>query len=106
MVTPLCDNFLLLAQQATTPEKLPPPEKAAVYMALIAILLLGMLLIVIILLGGHWVRRWGSHRRGPAVPADMIVNSEKTASTKQADNPPNNDISSNDTVRPDDTIVS
>jgi hypothetical protein len=39
-------------------------------MALLGIALLGMLLVVVILLGGHWVRRQGSHRRGPSVPPD------------------------------------
>ena len=42
-------------------------------MALMGILLLGMLLIVATLLGGHWVRRWGAYRRGPAVPPDVIL---------------------------------
>ena len=50
--------------------KLPPPTRAAALMALLGIALLGMLLVVIILLGGHWVRRQGSHRRGPSVPRD------------------------------------
>jgi hypothetical protein len=50
--------------------KLPPPTRAAALMALLGIGLLGMLLVVIILLGGHWVRRQGSYRRGPAVPRD------------------------------------
>jgi hypothetical protein len=58
----------LLAEAA--PKELPPPTRAAVQMALIAIGLVGLLLIVMILLGGHWVRRQGSHRRGPSVPPD------------------------------------
>jgi hypothetical protein len=60
---------LVLAEAA--PRKgLPPPTRAAVQMALIAIGLVGMLLVVMVLLGGHWVRRQGTHRRGPSVPAD------------------------------------
>lgn len=58
----------LLAEAAA--KELPPPTRAAVQMALIAIGLIGLLLVVMILLGGHWVRRQGSHRRGPSVPPD------------------------------------
>lgn len=53
-------------------QKLPPPTRAAVIMALLGIALAGMLIVVIILLGGHWVRRQGIHRRGPAVPPDRL----------------------------------
>ena len=56
------------AQQGA--KKLPPPQQAMVLMALLGILLVGMFLIVAVLLGGHWVRRLGKHRRGPAVPPD------------------------------------
>jgi hypothetical protein len=65
-----CATFAVLLAEAATGEKLPPPTRAAVLMALLAIALLGMLLVVIILLGGHWVRRQGNLRRGPAVPPD------------------------------------
>ena len=68
-LAPMIAAASLLAEAAGG-EKLPPPTRAAVLMALIGIALLGMLLVVIILLGGHWVRRQGSYRRGPAVPPD------------------------------------
>ena len=57
---------------AAAGEKLPPPTRAAVFMALLGIALLGLLIIVMILLGGHWVRRQGRFRRGPAVPPDRL----------------------------------
>jgi hypothetical protein len=41
-------------------------------MALVGIALLGMLIVVIVLLGGHWARRQGGYRRGPAVPPDRL----------------------------------
>jgi hypothetical protein len=63
-------NYTALFAEAAGGEKLPPPTRAAVLMALLGIALLGMLLVVIILLGGHWVRRQGNLRRGPAVPPD------------------------------------
>lgn len=105
--------FCLLALQADAQEKIPPPERAAIIMALIGILLLGMLLVVIILLGGHWVRRLGSYRRGPAVPADFHVGATEEPNRNpdqthqpSPDDPNSDDSSNNDTVRIDDTIVS
>jgi hypothetical protein len=62
-------GFPILAEAASD-AKLPEPTRAAAMMALLGIALLGMLLVVVILLGGHWVRRQGSHRRGPPVPRD------------------------------------
>lgn len=62
----------LLAQAPPAPQ-MPPTTKAVVLMALLGIALLGMLLVVFILLGGHWVRRIGSHRRGPVVPPDFVL---------------------------------
>jgi hypothetical protein len=64
----LCAQLILA--QAESGETLPPPTKAAVQMALIAIALVGLLFVVMILLGGHWVRRQGTHRRGPVLPPD------------------------------------
>lgn len=64
------DVLALVLAQATITEKLPPPTRAAVLMALLGIVLLGMLIVAFILLGGHWVRRQGSVRRGPAAPPD------------------------------------
>jgi hypothetical protein len=60
----------LILAQAESGETLPPPTKAAAQMALIGIALVGLLFVVMILLGGHWVRRQGTHRRGPVVPPD------------------------------------
>jgi hypothetical protein len=65
--------------------KLPPPAKAAALMALLGIALLGMLLVVIILLGGHWVRRQGSYRPGPAVPPDRVPLPSTNAAPAGAD---------------------
>ncbi|MBX3432200.1 MAG: hypothetical protein KF847_02515 [Pirellulales bacterium] len=55
---------------AATAEKLPEPLRTVVLMALLGIALVGLLLVVATLLGGHWVRRIGSHRRGPSIPPD------------------------------------
>ncbi len=66
----LLANVAPLLAEAAGAKELPPPTQAAVQMALIAIGLVGLLLVVMILLGGHWVRRQGSHRRGPSVPPD------------------------------------
>jgi ribose/xylose/arabinose/galactoside ABC-type transport system permease subunit len=60
----------LLAQAADGAKRLPPPTKAAAQMALLGIALIGLMFVVMILLGGHWVRRQGTGRRGPVVPAD------------------------------------
>jgi hypothetical protein len=65
--------------------KLPPPAKAAALMALLGIALLGMLLVVIILLGGHWVRRQGAYRPGPAVPPDRASLSSSNAAPSGVD---------------------
>lgn len=60
----------LVLAVAESGQTLPPPTKAAAQMALIGIALVGLLFVVMILLGGHWVRRQGTHRRGPVVPPD------------------------------------
>jgi hypothetical protein len=60
----------LILAAAEGGQTLPPPTKAAAQMALIGIALVGLLFVVMILLGGHWVRRQGTHRRGPVVPPD------------------------------------
>ncbi len=75
MVRTVATEWLLrlapaLAEAAAPVEKLPPPTRAALFMAILGIALVGMFFIVAILLGGHWVRRQGSHRRGPSVPPD------------------------------------
>jgi hypothetical protein len=64
------DGPWLLAQAADGAKRLPPPTKAAAQMALLGIALVGLMFVVMILLGGHWVRRQGTRRRGPVVPAD------------------------------------
>jgi hypothetical protein len=64
------DGPWLLAQAADGAQRLPPPTKAAAQMALLGIALVGLMFVVMILLGGHWVRRQGTHRRGPVVPPD------------------------------------
>jgi hypothetical protein len=64
--------YWLLAQAQPVPQ-MPPTTKAVAMMALLGIALLGLLLVVFILLGGHWVRRIGSHRRGPVVPPDIVL---------------------------------
>lgn len=91
----------LLAQAA---EKLPPPLRAIVMMALLGILLLGMMFIVFVLVGGHWIRRLGSHRRGPAVPPDVARS--PSPENRAPTNPPklpNADIGEGDTMIPGDT---
>lgn len=104
MVEPLRTGPWLLAQVAESSEQLPPPTKAAAMMALLAILLLGMLLIVAILLGGHWVRRLGSYRRGPAVPPDMNFDSPpKKHDSDEPSQPPNPGFNDGETMIPDDT---
>ena len=97
---------LLLSQAADTSNKLPPPTKAAALMALLGILLLGMLLVVVILVGGHWVRRWGSHRRGPAVPPDMAL--RPPPANLESENPPkipDEGPNEGDTMIPNDTQI-
>jgi hypothetical protein len=66
--TPLA--YVALLAEAAPGDKLSPPASAAVLMALLGIALLGLFLIVVVLLGGNWVRKQGSHRRGPSVPPD------------------------------------
>ena len=97
-------SFWLLAQAADNSAKLPPPTRAAVQMALLGILLLGMLLVVFVLLGGHWVRRLGSHRRGPAVPSDMILGKPSRGDQpKSLSRPPRGEPGDGETMIPDDT---
>jgi len=67
------DPICLVLAQAEAAKEIPPTTRAIVLMALLGIVLLGMLLVVFILLGGHWVRRQGSHRRGPVVPPDLML---------------------------------
>jgi len=105
MVAKLQLGQWLLAQAAETTNNLPPPTKAAAMMSLLGILLLGMLLIVFVLVGGHWVRRLGSHRRGPAVPPDLVLNSspENPAPTDRPKRA-NTNLNTGDTMIPDDTL--
>ena len=77
---------LLLAQADQTPQ-LPEPVKVSALMALLGIALLGMLLIVFILLGGHWVRKIGNYRRGPIVPPDVVLRSERDSDDRPAGDP-------------------
>jgi hypothetical protein len=76
----------LLAESAT-PKSLPPATRAAALMSLVVIVLIGVLFIAAILIGGHWVRRQGSVRRGPAVPPDRVplAPASKRAQTAQSD---------------------
>ena len=107
MVNHFFNSYYLVAQLADNAEKIPPTTRSIAYMALLGIILLGLFLVVIILLGGHWVRRLGSYRRGPAVPSDLILGNEKTPSTdSQTDAEFPDNPSTNDTVRPDDTVIS
>jgi len=94
----------LLAQTLETSHKLPPPTRAAAMMTLLGILILGMLLVVIILVGGHWIRRWGSYRRGPAVPPDLVL-SPMPENPRRVDLPKsaNTNLNEGDTMIPDDT---
>lgn len=73
MVVTRAAELCWLLAQAPPAKQMPPTTKAVVLMALLGIALLGLLLVVFILLGGHWVRRIGSHRRGPSVPPDLVL---------------------------------
>ena len=103
----LYSTLWILAQSATTAEKIPPPTRAAVLMALLGILLLGMLMVVATLLGGHWVRRWGAHRRGPAVPPDLLLKKNPQDAPLSTAPPklPSGEPDPGDTVTTDDTRV-
>jgi len=104
MVAKLQYGQWLLAQAVETTNNLPPPTKAAAMMSLLGILLLGMLFIVFVLIGGHWVRRLGSHRRGPAVPPDLVLKpADENPVPTDAPIVPNTDLSEGDTMIPDDT---
>ncbi len=81
---------------------IPPTTRTAALMALLGILLLGMLIVVVILLGGHWVRRLGSHRRGPAVPPDLIVSKQQEHRDRK---PPNATSPTGETYISDETIT-
>ena len=99
--------LLLMAVTVEPTSRIPPPTRAVALMALLGILLLGMLLIVATLLGGHWVRRWGAYRRGPAVPPDLILgkSSPEHKTGKQPKIPGGNpDVG--DTMFTDDTLPS
>lgn len=76
MVATRLAGFCWLVAQGPSGKPMPPTTKAIVLMALLGIVLLGLLLVVLILLGGHWVRRVGSHRRGPSVPPDLVIRNE------------------------------
>lgn len=87
MVRAALGNFVtLLAQGSPTPDHIPETTRTVALMAVLGIALLGLLMIVGTLLGGHWVRRLGKHRRGPAVPPD--VSSARLSARKQATFPP------------------
>ena len=62
-------SLLASVSERTVPE----PTRTILLMALLGIALLGVLLILTTLLGGHWVRKLGRFRRGPAVPRDVII---------------------------------
>ncbi|MAT70957.1 MAG: hypothetical protein CMJ58_15705 [Planctomycetaceae bacterium] len=80
-------------------EKIPEPTRTVLLMALLGIALLGLFLVVMILLGGHWVRRIGSHRRGPSVPPDRAPVRRRESSVDDADRADGNKPSeSGDTV--------
>ena len=108
MVSVAIREGLLLAQLAE--RKVPEPTRTIILMALLGILLVGMLLIVGTLLGAHWVRRQGRIRRGPVVPADVILprasrsNRPSTIRTDQSNT--GDTFVGDDTVGTDDTIVS
>ena len=92
--------FGWILAQAEPAKEMPPTTRAIAMMALLGIALLGMLLVVIILLGGHWVRRQGYHRRGPAVPPDLIL--KKNPPSDQP-NLPEGENSTNETAITDNT---
>lgn len=90
-------------------KEIPEPTRAVLYMALLGIALLGLFLIVFILLGGNWVRRLGSHRRGPSVPPDrepLRRTADKRQSTARDENGENRTTpqQSSDAPRTADTI--
>jgi hypothetical protein len=93
-----------LAQQEVAEPPVPEPTRTILLMALLGIALVGLLLVVFILLGGHWVRRLGSHRRGPSVPPDVDLRA------KDASPPPprlpHRKVTDGDTLSGDDTLVS
>jgi len=104
MVAKLQFGQWLLAQAAETTNNLPPPTKAAAMMSLLGILLLGMLFIVFVLIGGHWVRRLESHRRGPAVPPDRVLNpGDENPISIDTPKTTGTDLNEGDTMIPDDT---
>ena len=102
MVSVVCNALFWLLAQVNTPRQITEPTRTMALMALLAIALLGMLLVVFILLGGHWVRRQGTHRRGPAVPPDLVLRRGE-----EDDNPnptdPSADAPTDETLVSDDT---
>lgn len=105
----LAESFMwLLFAAPEVTRKIPEPTRTIVIMALLGIALVGLLLIAGTMLAGHWVRRQGSVRRGPVVPADTIV-PRSTPSSKQPDingRSTSETFSGDDTVGTDDTVVS
>jgi hypothetical protein len=91
---------LLLAESAT-PKSLPPATRAAALMSLVVIVLIGVLFIAAILVGGHWVRRQGSVRRGPPVPADRapLATLSKGAQTAESDAELDDDADGDDPMK-------
>lgn len=100
MVAPLAVVLDGLLAPALLAEELPPTTKAVALMALLGILLVGLLLVVFILLGGHWVRRIGSHRRGPSVPPDLVLRREQPG---QEPRPVDSDLPPDETFVDDQT---
>jgi len=104
MVDQFFVKLLFLAQAAESSNKLPPPTRAAAMMTLLGILLLGMMFVVFVLVGGHWIRRLGSHRRGPAVPPDRLSGSPpKNNAPSAPPKLPQANLNEGDTMIPDDT---
>lgn len=104
MVEELFVKLLFLTLTAEPTNKLPPPMRSAVLMTLLGILLLGMMFVVFVLVGGHWIRRLGSHRRGPAVPPDLVLSpSPDEPAPTNPPRLPNTNLNEGDTMIPDDT---
>lgn len=99
----LFSAYVMFAEQAAPAKTLPEPYRSVALMALLGIALLGMLMIVATLLGGHWVRRWGSRTRRPAVPPDRhLPRKNKSVAPKI----PGEDLNDGDTFGTDETLVS
>lgn len=77
------------------------PTRAIAMMALLGIALLGLLMIAATMLGASWVRKLGQHKRGPAVPPDVVMPTERSESTHE----PKNGSLTGDTISGDETII-